>query len=355
MKISSLIFIFVLIFVSSSFKLQKNFQNLVLISVKQNQCVNSTPSKGCVWLYKDFATKVEVCDNTPSLATLNFDKLPLAIRLGNDTKVTLFSNYNYSGNSRVYNTSGRYQLLDFLCQTSSVFFKNKETYTIRGYIKNALTGKVFASSDLGSVSINFTDSTGAKFPATIIASNSTYYVQLPSLGKYSRNGTMTGKVPTGTTIDVTASSDESAAVNTVYFSEVVKGWRAVLSWNTKQDLDTFVITPSNSQVWYKNKTDGGAITLDVDDRTGAGPETLTFNFSSTSSGSYRYYINSFSKLPLNTSESKVVVYHGSYQIAELTPPSGTALTYWYVFRIDANKGTEQYVEINKYVSSLSST
>lgn len=360
MKIYSLVFISILLFISSSYKLKSRNKHHVLLSekknLKQNQCSTSGPAEGCVWLFEDYVTKVEVCDDTPNLGVLSFDKLPLSIQLGENTKVTLFSDYNYAGGSRVFNTSGSYQLLDFLCQTSSVLFHHKEIYTIRGYIKNALTGKVFSSSDVssGSITVIFTDSNGNQYPATIIPSNSTYYVELPALGTYSRNGTMTGKVATGTTISVAGSTDETTSANTVYFSEIIKGWRAVLSWNTVTDMDTFVLNPQNVKVWYRKKTDGSVVTLDVDDRTGAGPETLTFNFDSSSSGSYKYYINNYRNLlPLNATESKVVVYHGAYQIAEITPPQGqTPLAYWYVFRIDANKGTEEYVEQNTYVKSI---
>lgn len=355
---SLIVFLSALIVISNSIAIHSKFGRSKRLLVKkeklsQNQCSTESPASGCVWLFEDYVTKVEVCEDNPDLRGVEFDKRPLSIQLGEDTTVTLFSDYNYSGETRVFNTSGSYQLLDFLCQTSSVKFPSKITYTVRGYIKNALTNAVFSADDLQSVSVTFTDSNGVSYSATINTENSTYVVQLPALGTYTRNGTMTDKVPAGTSIDVTGNSDESVSKNTIFFAEVINGWRAVLSWNTVQDLDTYVYLPDKTKVWYRKKVSTDAtVKLDIDDRTGTGPETTTFYLDSAQ-GSYKYFINSYSRLPLNTSEAKVVVYHGAYQIAELTPPTGPSKTYWYVFRIDANNGSEEYVEANSYSATIS--
>lgn len=355
MKFQILIFFTILILIANSTKTYSKIKKNGEFSEnkkKQAQCSLRGPAEGCVWLFQDYATKIEVCDDTPDLGALSFDKLPRTIQLGEDTKVTLYSDYNYAGGAREFNASGSYLLTGFLCKTSSVLFHRKVVYTIRGYVKNAMTGKLFASSELGSVSIIFTDSSGVQYPATINAENSTYVVVLPAVGEYLRNGTMTDKVPTGTKINVEGSSDETSNSNTVIFSEVTTGWRAVLTWNTAQDLDTIVVTPKPLKIWWRKKTDG-TVTLDVDDRYGPGPETLTLNLGATNSGAYKYYIDSWSNKPLNSSEAKVVLYHGSYQIAELTPPTDqVALEYWYVFKITANKGTEEYTEVNQYTNTL---
>lgn len=317
----------------------------------------SSPPEGCVWLFEDYYKRFEVCEDTPDFRSYNFDKLPISIQLNPNTKIALYSDYNYAGESKVFSTSGSFQLLDFLCMASSLKFIY--SYTIRGYIKNGVTNEIFSSSDLQAVSIVFTNvNTGQSYPAEI-NSNSTYVVHLTEKGLYQRNSSMTNKINTGTTIDIASSSDESTSENTVYFSDVIRGWRAILSWNTAQDLDTHMYLPDNTHVYWrkKNSTDG-CVKLDIDDQTGKGPETLTIDFLASSapkSGSYKYFVRSYSNLPLNTSEAKVVVYHGDTQIGEYRPPLENPNINWYVFRVEynASSGTDEYFEVNRYQANLS--
>ena len=228
------------------------------------------------------------------------------------------------------------------------------TYAVRGYIKNALTNLVFTSAQIqsGSVQVIFTVNS-QNYSATINAANSTYSVQIPA-GNYTRWASMLNMVQATTIISVSGNSYEDTNSNSVLFATVINGWRAVLTWNTVQDLDAYCSAPGNEVVYYKKmKSNDGFVSLDIDNRNGSGPETMTFNFTSTTQGTYNYYVNSYSKLPLNQSQAKVVLYQGGNQIVEVLPPANTSLTYWNVFKIVVVKGGSQtYSLVNSYTNTI---
>ena len=361
MQTSSLIFLSLILLSVHSLNLESKLRtkdtSSSRLTFEQNSCSNSAPAEGCVWLFTDYVTKIEVCANNPDLRTVSFDKIALAVQVGPTTNVTLYNSYNYQGSTKFYGTTGYYQLLDFLCQTSSVGVISSRivNYNIRGYLKSALTNAVFTSDQIsgGHVQVIFTNSAGKNFSSTINAANSTYSISLPS-GTYTRWAVMDGMVQATTQITVgAADSLETVNENSVLFAPVITGWRAVLSWNTEQDLDTYVITPSGDKVWYRKKaSDDGSVNLDIDNRVGSGPETLTFNFTKTSAGTYKYFVNSYSKKPLDQSQSKVVVYHGNGQVAEMSPPANPK-TYWYVFKIDVvANGAQTFAIVNQYTDTL---
>lgn len=361
MQTSSLIFLSLILLSVHSFQLESKFRWKESSKTWQNPCSTVAPAEGCLWLFTDYVTYIQVCANNPDLRTVSFDKLPLAVQVGPNTNASLYDNYNYQGNTRFFGTPGYYQLLDFLCSTSSVGVKSNRVvivnYNIRGYIKNALTNLVFSSDQIsgGHVSVIFTSSSGQNYSSTINAANSTYSIQLPP-GNYTRWAIMDSMVQATTSITVVANDSlETVAQNSVLFSTVITGWRAVLSWNTVQDLDTYVLTPSGDKVWYNKKTStDGSVNLDIDNRNGSGPETLTFNFTKTSAGTYKYFVNSYTKLPLEQSQSKVVLYHGNGQVAEVQPPPAPSKTYWAVFQISVvANGAQTYSLINQYQDALS--
>lgn len=229
------------------------------------------------------------------------------------------------------------------------------TFNVRGFIKNAMTNEVFSSTQLssGHIQIIFT-SNGKNVSATVNTANSTYSIQLAP-GVYTRWAVMDGMVQSTTTVNISAAdSFETQNSNSVLFAPVYTGWRAVLSWNTAQDLDAYVIAGSGDKVSFKVKSSPlGDVSLDVDNRNGAGPETFTFNFTAKSAGTYKYFVNSYSKQPLETSQAKVVVYHGNGQVGEFQPPSAGSKAYWYVFKIDvASSGTQTFSIVNQYTDAL---
>ena len=166
---------------------------------------------------------------------------------------------------------------------------------------------------------------------------------------------MTNYITASSNLNITGSSDESTNANTVLLVPVYEGWRAVLSWKTTVDLDAYTKLPDGTIVYYKNKVSNDkVVSNDVDNRNGSGPETTTFNFTNSSSGTYQYYVNSYSKTQLNVSEATVTVYHGSSQVAQINAPNDVAsLLYWNVFNINVVAGGAQtYAQVNKYVTGL---
>lgn len=361
MQASSLIFLYLIFLsvdsLSLEFKLRAKDITSSLFTFEQDYCLNSEPAEGCVWLFTNYNTKIEVCANNPDLRTVSFDKVALAVQVGPMTNVTLYDSYNYQGSTEFHGTAGYYQLWDFLCQTSSVGVISNRiiNYNIRGYIKSALTNTAFTSDQItaGHVQVIFTSSAGKNFNATINPANSKYSISLPS-GTYIRWAVMDGMVQAHTQITLgSADSLEKVNENTILFAPVFNGWRAVLSWKTAQDLDSYALTPKGEKIWYRKKaSNDGSVTLDLDNRVGSGPETLTFNFTKTSAGTYKYFVNSYSKKPLDKSQSTVVVYHGNGQVAEITP-SGNPKTYWYVFKIDVvANGAQTFSLVNQYKDTL---
>ncbi len=113
-------------------------------------------------------------------------------------------------------------------------------------------------------------------------------------------------------------------------------YKAVLSWGiSPSDLDSHLTGPNGMHVYYTNKSAENA-SLDVDDTTSYGPETITFVPSET--GTYRYYIHDYtnrdnsSSKALSKSGAVVRVYRGDEQIGVYSVPASVGLT-WTVFTI----------------------
>ena len=246
-----------------------------------------TPPSGCIWLYRDYNTKVEVCSSNPDLRGISWDNYALAVRVGPNAAATLWDGYTYTGDKRVYSTAGYYQFPDFFCATSSVQVVNTATQTIRGYLKSALDNTVLSATVLSNtISISFVDSSGKSYQATVTASTGIYSVQLPP-GTYQRNASLTGYISSSTSITVTTSSDETNNANTILFAPVFQGWRAVFTWGAiDPDMDSYTKTPSGEIIYFRKKASSDmAVQLDIDSRN-MGPDTMSYTFNAASSGTY---------------------------------------------------------------------
>jgi len=114
--------------------------------------------------------------------------------------------------------------------------------------------------------------------------------------------------------------------------EVPAIWaRAVLTWNTRADIDLWVTDPTGERIGYYHKVSANEGILDFDDVNGYGPETFTQN--KGLSGSYTIRVHYFG----DTS--------GAYEDAP--PPTG-----WQV-RLTLFEGTENE-EIHTYSGILGS-
>ena len=137
--------------------------------------------------------------------------------------------------------------------------------------------------------------------------------------------------------------------------------RVVLTWGeTPSDLDSHLAKYEGSSlkyhVYYGNYTEGDA-SLDTDDTSSYGPETITFSNSTT--GKYKYYVHNYSEKGKSVSSSlsssgvKVTVYKGS-QVTSYYPKA-EAGTVWKVFEINNGYMQECTANCMKYESSASNT
>ena len=112
--------------------------------------------------------------------------------------------------------------------------------------------------------------------------------------------------------------------------------RIVLTWGASpRDLDGFLEVPvENSDsvfVYYQNRSSNGA-SLDRDDTTSYGPETITITTQQT--GSYVYYVKAFqgNSATLSNSGAAVSVYDDTGLLATVNVAAGTG-SQWNVFSL----------------------
>ncbi len=122
--------------------------------------------------------------------------------------------------------------------------------------------------------------------------------------------------------------------------------RVVLTWGSSpSDLDSHLLIDSNSDgtqdyhVYYSSKT-GGNATLDVDDTSSYGPETITIDVNDNAT--YKYYVYNYSggsDSTLTNSSAKIKIYIGTATVAEyeFNVPTGSG-RYWDVFTYNAKTG-----------------
>lgn len=117
--------------------------------------------------------------------------------------------------------------------------------------------------------------------------------------------------------------------------------RIVLDWDAKPaDLDSHFEKKNVYHISYRNAkiaADGQAM-LDIDDRDGYGPETITA-VEISSSMDYEYFVHDFTNQYKNTSEqlsksrAHVMVYGNNQLMNEFSIPTGQKGTKWTVFKI----------------------
>lgn len=138
--------------------------------------------------------------------------------------------------------------------------------------------------------------------------------------------------------------------------------RIVLTWDeVPADLDSHLFTPYNEvdettgyHIWYSNMSDASGNSLDVDDITSYGPETITI--SNLSAGSYKYYVADFTNCSQGTttsqemslSHAKVSVYTNTGLVATFYVPVNQPGVIWEVFEI-VNK---EIVPIQRYYKNI---
>jgi hypothetical protein len=120
------------------------------------------------------------------------------------------------------------------------------------------------------------------------------------------------------------------------FSTTSTTMSMVLTWGANPaDLDSHLLTPSGHHIYYASRgsaTSTPFATLDVDDVTGFGPETIFVH--QAQSGTYRYFVRRYSGAgTIAGSGAQVKLYKGTTLLGTFTAPSTGSGDYWHVCTI----------------------
>ena len=231
--------------------------------------------------------------------------------------------------------------------------------TVAGVAKNATTGLGIEGVTVN-VRANWNNQSGDVIATTTTDADGNYSFSLER-GYYTLEFARDGFVSTFVNV---ASSNAIGACEGVLSptstSEVTSTeFRIVLTWGeTPRDLDSHLVglDDANSvfHIAYYNKverdTDGNVIaSLDVDDVSSYGPETVTI-VNARTDATYYYSVKDFTVLFVATSTkmsesgANVKVYQGSVLVKEYNVPLNQAGTIWNVFKIENGS----VVDINNY-------
>ncbi|MGL4724687.1 MAG: Ig-like domain-containing protein [Scandinavium sp.] len=222
---------------------------------------------------------------------------------------------------------------------------NAQLVKLFGTVKNAVNASAIAGVAL-------------KIYANDTATEALYNVTTGSDGKYSVNikqgsyyvrATKTGFIEFKDPIDV-ANVVEYQKDFTM--SPLLNGdaARIVLTWEAQPtDLDSHLLIPGGTHLFFGNKTPAGAdANLDLDDTTSFGPETVTIR--SMHTGSYCYYVKRYSNEPRHMNGARVKLYLSDGSEYTYSIPS-TSKTYWSVFKLKSVSGNYDVITQNSYSDS----
>lgn len=139
--------------------------------------------------------------------------------------------------------------------------------------------------------------------------------------------------------------NQDAVITTILMEDE---YRVVLTWDENpSDLDAHLEAKKQENTvfhvyWGKTayyEGDELIAQLDLDDRTGYGPETVTVTVSVDMETKYKYYVNDYSNRnspnskELSFSGAKVEVYRGDMLLKTYSVPADVRGTTWNVFEI----------------------
>ncbi|MBN1627070.1 MAG: PASTA domain-containing protein, partial [Deltaproteobacteria bacterium] len=222
---------------------------------------------------------------------------------------------------------------------------------ISGQVIDALTGEVLPDAEI-SLFMEQEDETFTLLSQYSSLEDGSYiFSDLPS-GDYFIDAVL-GDYITGENT-LTLDSDDSIVVRDIVLSPLMSSGevRIVLTWGEiPEDLEAHLTAPNTEgcryHCFYDTREIPGA-SLDLDDMTSYGPETITIT--SFSPGTYRYYVHDFTNRTSTTSDAlslsgaQVKVYFGSgEEPVEFTVPDQDG-TVWHVFDMDGD--TQQITPVN---------
>lgn len=212
------------------------------------------------------------------------------------------------------------------------------TYTAPNASLDGLTGVVAGvvvdatdASLLSGVSVHVCK-TGT---VTTTDASGVFTFSLVPAGAQTLSFTLSGYIKANRSLDVGANSSTSAGI--VPLSRSLSGdqTRMVLTWGqSPSDLDFHTLTPGGEHIYFANPS-GQGITLDVDDVSAFGPETITI--SERQAGTYTVFVHNFSgssSTALSDSGANVEVY-GSVGLVQSVDVAGgsSTLDYWNVLTL----------------------
>lgn len=127
-------------------------------------------------------------------------------------------------------------------------------------------------------------------------------------------------------------------------------YRIVLTWGSSpRDLDSHLKIPGNAapagHIFFGNKgneNDFPFATLDVDDRNGNGPETITIN--TALPGMYYYSVHQYSSDGnLSLSDAVVKLYSSAGLVRQFTIPVAGSGRWWHIFSLNVATGEIQVI------------
>ena len=216
--------------------------------------------------------------------------------------------------------------------------------TCSGYVYNAFTGGSVAGA---TVEVRTQHLVGNNDLIAVVTTNSNGYYEFEApIGQYEIKVMKEGFV--NNAISVTIFNDVTNA-NIVLNPEnpaVIDGnLRVVLKWGPyPSDLDSHMVGPEENgkfHVYYRDMN-SNYVSLDTDDTSSYGPETITINQSEP--GVYSYYVHDYSNrydsnsTSMSNSGATVQLYVGNTLMYTINVPTNQVGTVWHVFDYDSNTG-----------------
>lgn len=240
---------------------------------------------------------------------------------------------------------------------------------VEGTVCDAVTGEILSGTMVtlragADVTEGEAALTTAGEAAVVVTGEHGYYTMEMAAGtytaEYSREGYITSYA---NIVCVDAIVLQNAALSPIMESDE---YRVVLTWGeTPRDLDSHLTGPyadgGRFHVYYSRKTatSGEEVlaTLDRDDTTSYGPETITVTITADNYGIYKYAIQDYTNrydsnsTALSMSQARVELYKGDALINTFAVPENNVGTVWNVFEIE--NGTVRTLNTFENISSPS--
>ena len=216
--------------------------------------------------------------------------------------------------------------------------------TCSGYVTNAYTGGSVAGA---TVEIRTQHLVGNNDLIDVVTTNANGYYEFDApIGQYEIKVMKEGFVDNAISVTIFNDVTNANVVLNPENSAVVDGdLRVVLTWGAyPRDLDSHMVGPEGNGKFhvYFSDMNSNNVSLDTDDTSSYGPETITINQSEP--GVYSYYVHDYSNrgsydsTSMSNSNATVQLYAGNTLMYTINIPTNQTGTLWHVFDYDSNTG-----------------